>query len=203
MQEPTLSTRQVFHLIQGERMADCIAALAQGEAFEDYHYIAPMGKEVFLETRFAYYTNNGHVDHQSELCYFFWGRNGTRKQLRRVGVTQGTTTINGVWYRRLASETAFTAYTMNYNNDYASVSSYTEGTVVYELRIPASATYSGEEVVLARFTVDYMDRNTCGPSEQSGQTLISADEIAANYNVMALQDFNFRVNGGREGFPRL
>lgn len=193
VQEPTLSTRQIFHLIPGERMADSIDALATGSAYEDYHYIAPTGKEVFLETRFAYYTNNGHVDHQSELCYFFWGKNGTRKQLRRLGVTSGTTTVNGVWYRRLPSETAFSAYTMNYNNDYATVSSATEGTVEYELRIPASATYSGKEVVLARFTVDYMDRTACGPSEQSGQAIISAQEIADNYNIMALQDFNFNT----------
>lgn len=192
VQEPTLSTRQIFHLIPGERMADRIDALGSGEAYEDYHYIAPISKEVFLETRFAHYTNGGYVDHMSELCYFFWGKSGTSgKKLRRLGVAQGTGLVNGVWYRKLPGETAFSAYTMKYNNDYASVSYDKEGTVVYELRIPASAMYSGKEVVLARFKVDYMDRATCGPSEMAGQTLISGEEIAKNYVTMAMQDFNF------------
>lgn len=192
VQEPTLSTRQIFHLIPGQRMADEIDALDAGQAYEDYHYIAPTNKEIFLQTRFAHYTNGGFVQHPSELCYFFWGNNsGTGKRLQRLGIAQGTSLVNGTWYIKRPNSTTFSEYTMNYNNDYASVSYDQAGTVVYELRIPASAMSSGKEVVLARFTVDYMDRQECGPTEAAGQAIISGEEIADNYVVMTLQDFNF------------
>lgn len=184
VQEPTLSYRQIFHLIPADRMADSLSRFTtdQDRAFEEYYYIAPAGKDVLLETRFAY---NHYIDHASELCYYFYGKNN---QLTQFGSSNAP---NAQWYTRKSTETTYTPLTINDINGYANVEhDNTEETVVYELRIPAAYTQSGKEIRVARFTVEYMNRNLCGPRDDSTH-IITDREIARNYTNVVKQDFNF------------
>lgn len=184
VQEPTLSYRQIFHLIPAERMADSLSKFTteQDRAFEEYYYIAPAGKDVLLETRFAY---NHYIDHVSELCYYFYGKGGTLTQFG------SSSAPNALWYTRKSTETTYTQTTINDPNGYAHVEhDNTVETVVYELRIPAAYTQSGKEIRVARFTVEYMNRNLCGPRDDSTH-IITDREIARNYTNVVKQDFNF------------
>ena len=184
VQEPTLSYRQIFHLIPAERMADSLSKFTteQDRAFEEYYYIAPVGKDVLLETRFAY---NHYIDHVSELCYYFYGTDGTITQFG------SSSAPNALWYTRKSTETTYTQTTINDPNGYAHVEhDNTVETVVYELRIPAAYTQSGKEIRVARFTVEYMNRNLCGPRDDSTH-IITDREIARNYTNVVKQDFNF------------
>lgn len=184
VQEPTLSYRQIFHLIPAERMADSLSkfTIDQDRAFEEYYYIAPAGKDVILETRFAY---NTYIDHASELCYYFYGKN---KQLTQFGSSNAP---NAQWYTRKSTETDYTPITINDINGYAHVEhDNTVETVIYELRIPGTYTQSGKDIRLARFTVEYMDRNSCGPRDDSNP-IITDQQIASNYTNAVKQDFNF------------
>lgn len=184
VQEPTLSYRQIFHLIPAKRMADSLSKFTteQDRAFEEYYYIAPAGKDVLLETRFAY---NHYIDHVSELCYYFYGTDGTITQFG------SSSAPNALWYTRKSTETTYTQTTINDPNGYAHVEhDNTVETVVYELRIPAAYTQSGKEIRVARFTVEYMNRNLCGPRDDSTH-IITDREIARNYTNVVKQDFNF------------
>ncbi len=184
VQEPTLSYRQIFHLIPAERMADSLSkfTIDQDRAFEEYYYIAPAGKDVILETRFAY---NTYIDHASELCYYFYGKN---KQLTQFGSSNAP---NAQWYTRKSTETDYTPITINDINGYAHVEhDNTVETVIYELRIPGTYTQSGKDIRVARFTVEYMDRSLCGPRDDSTH-IITDREIARNYTNVIKQDFNF------------
>ncbi len=184
VQEPTLSYRQIFHLIPAERMADSLSKFTtdQDRAFEEYYYIAPAGKDVLLETRYAY---NHYIDHASELCYYFYGKNN---QLTQFGSSAAP---NAQWYSRKSTETDYTSVTINDINGYAHIEhGNTVETVIYELRIPAKYTQSNKDIRLARFTVEYMDRNLCGPRDDSTH-IITDQEIARNYTNVVKQDFNF------------
>ena len=184
VQEPTLSYRQIFHLIPADRMADSLSRFTtdQDRAFEEYYYIAPAGKDVLLETRFAY---NHYIDHASELCYYFYGKNN---QLTQFGSSNAP---NAQWYTRKSTETTYTPLTINDINGYANVEhDNTVETVIYELRIPGTYTQSGKDIRVARFTVEYMDRSLCGPRDDSTH-IITDREIARNYTNVIKQDFNF------------
>jgi len=184
VREPTLSYRQIFHLIPAKKMADSLGKFTTGQdrAFEEYYYIAPAGKDVLLETRYAY---NHYIDHASELCYYFYGKNG---QLTQFGSSSAP---NAQWYSRKSTETDYTPVTVNDINGYAHIEhDNTVETVIYELRIPGTYTQSGNEIRVARFTVEYMDRNLCGPRDDSTH-IITDREIARNYTNVVKQDFNF------------
>ena len=170
--EPTLSYRQLFRLRPAKEMADSLSKCT-AQYYETHHYTAPIGKEVLLSTEFAHFQANN----PSDKCYFYWDKTG---QLQRVG--------NGfkqaVWYK----DGAQTSMSYLTNSDYVKVSSDTESTVTYDLRLPTSVTGLDNDLLLVRFVVDYVNINTYGPSTTP---LITDEEIKKNYISLIEENFNY------------
>ena len=92
--EPRLSYRQIFHFRPASEMADKFAALKDGEYLEEYTYMAPIGTDVYLSTKFRYDGDN------AENCYFYYD-GGQIKRVTSASWSAGTT--NGAF--RVVSST--------------------------------------------------------------------------------------------------
>ena len=188
VKEPTLSYRQIFHFLPAKAMADTLKNYKKPDAtsgkkdvfFEEYHYIAPKGKQVYLSTKFAHRKSY----HQSDFCYYFYN---TRDQLRRLGVGG----VTGVWHKDGQS---MYVSDNDYEMDYFLVSSNDIATHTYELHIPRSAT-GDADILLARFVVDFVDPAVYGPSKNE---LISDDTIKRYYIPLAKRDFNYNKPGTKD-----
>ena len=175
--EPTLSYRQIFHLRPAEEIAkkisDCKAS--KGEYFEVHHYTAPTGQPVHLSTNIKHYDNSNIAD----LCMFYYDKDG---KLQRIGNGYS----KAVWYKDNEE------MSVNRSNDNVVVESATADTVVYDLRLPSSVSGLGEDLLLVRFYVVFAPYTLYGPTQQ---TLITQEEIAKNYDILAAQHFNFDIPG--------
>ena len=134
--EPTLSYRQLFDLRPAGEMADKFAALKSDEYLEEYHYLAPAGKNILLTPQFKY-RKGTNDEYLSKLCYFYW--NG--ENLVRVE--------NAEW-----SGDKF----ISDNGEYITVSGNAGQTKTYTL------TANGGRVRIAKFTVTFTNPQTTGPS---------------------------------------
>ena len=175
IKEPTLSYRQLFHLKPAEEIADKFAALKDGEYLEEYHYMAPVGPDVYLSTEFRHAAKQP----ETEKCYFYWEdgtKNGTL--LRVDGINQ-----IAHWYDE--SGNPITPGTYN-AKDYLDVDAQSPSTKTYYLRVP-NALGTGKHLNIAKFTVEFMHANACGPSAG----LISMEQIRAQYKVLEYIDFSF------------
>ncbi|MGN1240195.1 MAG: hypothetical protein ACI4TV_04900, partial [Paludibacteraceae bacterium] len=176
--EPTLSYRQIFHLRPAEEIAkkisDCKAS--KGEYFEVHHYTAPTGQPVHLSTNIKHYDNSNIAD----LCMFYYDAKGN---LQRIGKGYS----EAVWYKDGVKMSV-----VNRSEDNVVVESATADTVVYDLRLPSSVSGLGEDLLLVRFYVVFAPYTLYGPIQQ---TLITQEEIAKNYDILAEQDFNFDKPG--------
>ena len=165
--EPTLSYRQLFHLRPASEMAAKLADLGNDEYLEEYHYIAPAGKQILLSTE---YRHSKVRSHMSELCYFYW--NG--ESLARVNG-------NVVWKRN--GETHTPTYTAEL--DYLIVRSEVPGKDVYTLEVEST----GQRI--ARFVVEFVDVEKYGPTNK---TIITKQKIQNDYEIRELIDFNYTSN---------
>ena len=175
IKEPTLSYRQLFHLKPAEEIADKFAALPDGKYLEEYHYMAPVGPDVYLSTEFRHAAKQP----ETEKCYFYW-KDGTKNDtlLRVDGINQIAR-----WY----DENGINITPGTYNaKDYLDVDAQTPCTKTYYLRVP-DAFGTGKDLRIAKFTVDFVHRNACGPSP----ALISMEQIRAQYKVLEYIDFSF------------
>ena len=168
IKEPTLSYRQLFHLKPAEEIADKFAALKDGEYLEEYHYMAPVGPDVYLSTEFRHAAKQP----ETEKCYFYW-KNGV------------LTRVNGDahWYDESGSPITPGTYNAK---DYLDVDAQTPCTKTYYLRVP-NALGSGKHLNIAKFTVEFVHSNACGPSPAQ----ISMEQIRAQYKVLEYIDFSF------------
>lgn len=175
IQEPTLSYRQLFHLKPAEEIADKFAALKDGEYLEEYHYMAPVGPDVYLSTEFRHAAKQP----ETEKCYFYW-KDGTKNGtlLRVDGVKQIAR-----WYDESGKDITPGTYNAK---DYLDVDAQTPCTKIYYLRVP-DAFGNGQHLNIAKFTVEFVHRNACGPSP----ALISKEQIYAQYKVLEYIDFSF------------
>ena len=175
IKEPTLSYRQLFHLKPAEEIADKFAALADDKYLEEYHYMAPVGPDVYLSTEFRHAAKQP----ETEKCYFYW-KDGTKNGtlLRVDGINQIAR-----WYDESGSNITPGTYNAK---DYLDVDAQTPGTKTYYLRVP-DAFGSGKHLNIAKFTVEFVHRNACGPSP----ALISKEQIYAQYKVLEYIDFSF------------
>ena len=173
--EPTLSYRQLFHLKPAEEIADKFAALKDGEYLEEYHYMAPVGPDVYLSTEFRHAAKQP----ETEKCYFYW-KDGTKNGtlLRVDGINQIAR-----WYDESGSNITPGTYNAK---DYLDVDAQTPCTKTYYLRVP-NALGSGKHLNIAKFTVEFVHRNACGPSP----ALMSMEQIRAQYKVLEYIDFSF------------
>ena len=173
--EPTLSYRQLFHLKPAEEIADKFAALKDGEYLEEYHYMAPVEPDVYLSTEFRHAAKQP----ETEKCYFYW-KDGTKNGtlLRVDGINQIAR-----WYDESGRDITPGTYNAK---DYLDVDAQTPCTKTYYLRVP-NAFGTGKDLRIAKFTVDFVHRNVCGPSAG----LISMEQIRAQYKVLEYIDFSF------------
>ena len=174
IKEPTLSYRQLFHLKPAEEIANKFAALADDKYLEEYSYMAPVGPDVYLATEFRHAAKQP----ETEKCYFYW----------KDGVKDGTLLrVDGVnqiarWYDESGRDITPGTYNAK---DYLDVDAQTPGTKIYYLRVPNA--FGGEDLRIAKFTVDFVHRNACGPSP----ALMSMEQIRAQYKVLEYIDFSF------------
>ena len=171
IKEPTLSYRQLFHLKPAEEIADKFAALADGKYLEEYSYMAPVGPDVYLSTEFRHAAKQP----ETEKCYFYW-KDGNKNELLRVNG-------NARWYDQSGRDITPGTYNAK---DYLDVDAQSPGTKTYYLRVP-DAFGTGNHLNIAKFTVEFVHANACGPSAG----LISMEQIRAQYKVLEYIDFNF------------
>ena len=169
--EPTLSYRQLFHLKPAEEIADKFAALADGKYLEEYHYMAPVGPDVYLSTEFRHAAKQP----ETEKCYFYW-KDGNKNELLRVNG-------NAYWYDENGNNITPGTYNAK---DYLDVDAQSPSTKTYYLRVP-DAFGTGKHLNIAKFTVEFVHANACGPSAG----LISIEQIRAQYKVLEYIDFSF------------
>ena len=172
IKEPTLSYRQLFHLKPAEEIADKFAALPDGKYLEEYSYMAPVGPDVYLSTEFRHAAKQP----ETEKCYFYW----------KDGVKNGTLLrVNGNarWYDQSGRDITPGTYNAK---DYLDVDAQSPGTKTYYLRVP-NALGTGKHLNIAKFTVEFVHANACGPSAG----LISMEQIRAQYKVLEYIDFSF------------
>lgn len=187
--EPTLSYRHIFHLRPAKEMADTLAKCVDGKYFEDYSYIAPIKTEVLLKTQYAHaYPVNS--SRPSDLCYYFYIKNNNKKEMVRLDYNKKRRVVLYVNGKR-------TTQTYPSKSDYISVNSENTGTVTYELKIEDSSIGvgtidGGKPICLARWTITYVNQSEYGPSKTE---LISRNEIAQNYIILAEKDFNYNKPG--------
>ena len=173
IKEPTLSYRQLFHLKPAEEIADKFAALADGKYLEEYSYMAPVGPDVYLSTEFRHAAKQP----ETEKCYFYW-KDGNKNELLRVNG-------NARWYDQSGRDITPGTYNAK---DYLDVDAQSPGTKTYYLRVP-DAFGSGKHLNIAKFTVEFVHANACGPAAG----LISMEQIRAQYKVLEYIDFSFGV----------
>ena len=171
IKEPTLSYRQLFHLKPAEEIADKFAALADGKYLEEYSYMAPVGPDVYLSTEFRHAAKQP----ETEKCYFYW-KDGNKNELLRVNG-------NARWFDESGRDITPGTYNAK---DYLDVDAQSPGTKTYYLRVP-DAFGSGKHLNIAKFTVEFVHANACGPSAG----LISKEQIYAQYKVLEYIDFSF------------
>ena len=171
IKEPTLSYRQLFHLKPAEEIADKFAALADGKYLEEYSYMAPVGPDVYLSTEFRHAAKQP----ETEKCYFYW-KDGNKNELLRVNG-------DARWYDESGNNITPGTYNAK---DYLDVDAQSPGTKTYYLRVP-NALGTGKHLNIAKFTVEFVHANACGPSAG----LISKEQIYAQYKVLKYIDFSF------------
>ena len=189
--EPTLSYRQLFHLRPAEEIATKINTLShlsgeEGESsfLEEYNYMASVGVDVHLATKYRYKTYTG--SHESELCYFFFGKGN---KLYRIGKD-----VQAKWYRienkhEVAIDNpTYAAY------DYLQVDSDIEKTDTIILKVPSSDLNNDKyglkrDLLLARFIIKYVNKNSAGPV---ASTIITDHEIDDHFIRLETIDFNFK-----------
>ena len=198
IQEPTLSYRQIWHLRPASVIADSLEKCTSPEkAYETHEYLAPATKSVYLATNMPHYSA---LHHQSELCYWFYGRSGKgsskTKKLKQSGNSSTySSCVTPKW--KMSEDGGLTWSSYNASSSYTGdfmVGKVGEGdTLEMALYIPASSTYSGNDLYIAHFTIIGVDVNTYGPTTT---TLRSNEEIANSYIELAKQDFNFGTPAG-------
>ena len=187
--EPTLSYRQLFHLRPAEEIATKINTLShlsgeEGKSsfLEEYHYMASVGVDVHLSTKYRYKTYTG--SHESELCYFFFGKDN---KLYRIGKD-----VQAKWYRIenkqevAINNPTYAAY------DYLQVDSDIEKTDTIILKVPSTdlSTFGLQrDLLLARFIIKYVNKNSAGPVVS---TIITDHEIDDHFIRLETIDFNFK-----------
>lgn len=169
--EPTLSYRQLFHLLPASEIADKFAKLENDKYLEEYHYQAPAGKQILLSTE---YRHSKVRSHTSEMCYFYEDQSGNFKRIDKNDL---------VW------KVDGAPFTPNYTAelDYLRVSSDNyPATQVYTLTAEPLDSKHGE-LRIARFVVDFVNIEKQGPTTI---TIITQQRIRSQYNQLAYINFD-------------
>lgn len=182
IKEPTLSYRQLFHMRPASEMAERFENLKDGEFLENYSYQAPAGKVVYLSTEYRF---NKYRSHISEMCYFYYDKNGVIQRITDktpVVWTEYTLQSNGTY----GNERIFTpsyASTMDYvrvqEDNYPVQKKYT-------LTVPAANANTNKDLLIACFEVKFLDIEQYGPTPN---VIITQQRIETDYKL--LKNINF------------
>lgn len=190
IKEPTLSYRQLFHLRPAEEIAHQLNEKSHqnpAQYLENYKYRAAVGADVHLATKYRYTKYNNAI-HESELCYFFYNK---KNELKRVGVD-----AQAKWYKvdengQTESEVSNPEYQVY---DYLNIDSDIAGKATYVLKVPKEATGNdsdtrlGYDLLIAKFTITFVNINDCGPRKDA---IISDHEINQHFIPLKSIDFSF------------
>lgn len=169
--EPRLSYRQLFHFRPASEMAARVDACTGDTYLETYYYTAPTNTNVYLATEFHHSLSESTLNN-----YFYNASNPTR-----------ITASNLKWYK------GNTELTKDYDaKDFQTVSSASTGEVTYYLK----ATIGTKTYNIAKFVVNYVDKNTYGPVKEtdtngSAKAIISYNEMNNLFEVLEYNDFNY------------
>ena len=167
--EPTLSYRQLFRLRPAEWIADTLTTMSlEGKYFEVHKYMAPTGKNIYLATNYHH-----SLATETDNSYFYYNANN---QLARVSGAR--------WYKDGVEVTGTYSYDVK---DYFKISSNTEDTIRYELRVPGKLE-GGKDVLIAQFMVTFVSPTTHGPTTTE---IISRDKILSDYVMLEEINFNY------------
>ena len=168
--EPTLSYRQLFHLRPASEIANKFAKLENDKYLEEYHYQAPVGKQILLSTE---YRHSKVRSHTSEMCYFYEDNSSNFKRINKNDLDWK---VDGA------------PFAPNYTAelDYLRVSSSYPTKIVYTLTATPSDSKTGE-LRIARFVVDFVDIEKQGPTTR---TIITQQRIRSQYNQLAYINFD-------------
>ena len=182
IKEPTLSYRQLFHMRPASDMAERFENLKDGEFLESYSYQAPAGKVVYLSTEYRF---NKYRSHISEMCYFYYDKNGVIQRITDktpVVWTEYTLQNNGTY----GNERTFTpsySSTMDYvrvqEDNYPVQKKYT-------LTVPAANANTNKDLLIACFEVKFLDIEQYGPTPN---VIITQQRIETDYKL--LKNINF------------
>lgn len=169
--EPKLSYRQLFHFRPASEMAARVDACTGDTYLETYYYTAPTNTNVYLATEFH------HSLSESTLNNYFYNASNPKR----------ITASNLTWYK--GNTTLQKAYDAK---DFQRVNSASTGEVTYYLKAKINTkTYN-----IAKFVVNYVDKNTYGPVKETGtngsaKALISYAEMNAKFDVLEYNNFSF------------
>ena len=182
IKEPTLSYRQLFHMRPASDMAERFENLHDGEFLENYSYQAPAGKVVYLSTEYRF---NKYRSHISEMCYFYYDKNGVIQRITdktTVVWTEYTLQNNGT-YDNGRTFTPSYASTMDYvrvqEDNYPVQKKYT-------LTVPAANANTNKDLLIACFEVKFLDIEQYGPTPN---VIITQQRIETDYKL--LKNINF------------
>lgn len=181
--EPTLSYRCIFHLRPAYEMDSMMRATQNTlNAVEEYKVIMPMGVANILPTTWLYMKGKGD---NTQKCYIY----NDRGTYRRVGDSNDNQAKTANWYI-YANGTYTSANTDGTANErgFQLKPHNTEETKTYVLRTGTGA----NDYTLAKYIVTFKKVSEVGPS---ATTIISAEDIEQNFNVLSMLNFNYDTPG--------
>ncbi len=164
--EPTLSFRVIYEIRPASEMADALSACTGDTYLEEYNMIAGTCNPIYLGAQY-------HFISTSDFPNYFVNYNGSiyranKYRWKRNGTVLSNPTITG---------------------NYLKVSETSVGEVVYTLEMRYG---SGSWVNVAKFIVDVQACESVGPvQERSGKAIITNDEMAEKYMLLAKLDFDY------------
>lgn len=162
IREPTLSYREVFHLLPAAWMADSLAQCGLTRPFEEHVLYAPAhAKTVYLVPDHDYQNSSSDT--------YIYRSGSTYKHVGASGAETAAWYKNGV---KMATQSG--------GNAYMTIQSSVADTADYDLKT--------EHYWLAHFRVIFLPANECGPTKND---IISAEKIEEDYRLLKRIDFNY------------
>ena len=181
--EPRLSYRQLFHFKPASEMAERVDACTGDTYLETYYYTAPTNTNVYLTTAYHHSMSDA-----IENNYFYNKTNPTRIPASNLSWYKNGDEIDDNYVK----ENNQWGSSSTILQDFQTVTSASPGEVTYTLR----ATIDTKTYNIAKFVVNYVDKNTYGPVKETGtngsaKAIRSYNEMNNLFEVLEYNDFNY------------
>ena len=182
--EPRLSYRQLFHFRPASDMAAQVDACTGDTYLETYYYTAPTNTNVYLTT--AYHHS---MPDATENNYFYNKTNPTRIPASNLSWYKDGDEIDDNYVKE---NNQWGGSSSTILQDFQTVSSESPDTVTYYLK----AKIGTETYNIAKFVVNYVDKNTYGPVKEtstngSAKAIRSYNEMNNLFEVLEYNNFNY------------